>query len=183
MRELSLHILDIVQNSIGAGAKTVRIAVNADTARDTLTITIADDGKGMSKEFAANVTDPFTTTRTTRKVGMGLALFKAAAEDTGGSLKIESEQGKGTTVTAAFGLTSIDRVPLGDLAGTLLTLVRGAPDVDYVLTCGSGSELAAADTRKIKKELDGVPIDTPEILIWLEEYIKELLETHGLLGL
>ncbi|MDR1093080.1 MAG: ATP-binding protein, partial [Clostridiales bacterium] len=140
MRELSLHILDIVQNSIGAGAKTVRIGVAADTARDCLTIIIADDGKGMTKEFAENVTDPFTTTRTTRKVGMGLALFKAAAEDSGGSLKIESELGKGTTVTAVFGLSSIDRVPLGDLAGTMITLIRGAPDVDYVLEYAGGGQ-------------------------------------------
>ena len=126
MKELSLHILDIAQNSISAGACALDLTLAEENG--WLTITVADDGRGMSPEFLATVTDPFTTTRTTRKVGLGLPLLRLAAEQTGGQMKVDSRLGEGTTVTAAFDTASIDCPPLGDMPGTVSLLVQGAPE-------------------------------------------------------
>ena len=125
MKELSLHILDIAQNSIAAGAKHVDLTV--EEGEGLLRITVADDGRGMSPEFLASVTDPFTTTRTTRKVGLGLPLLRLAAEQTGGELRVESQLGVGTTVTATFHADHIDCPPLGDTASTVSLLAQGLP--------------------------------------------------------
>ena len=119
MPELSLNVLDVTENSTRAGAKLVSIRVTADHGSDTLTIQIEDDGCGMTKEQVEQVTDPFFTTRTTRKVGLGIPFYKYAAESTGGSFSIASEVGKGTTVTAVFTLSHIDRMPLGDISSTI----------------------------------------------------------------
>ena len=132
MKELSLHILDIVKNSVTAGASHIDLKLE-ETAEQILTITIADDGKGMSPEFLASVTDPFTTTRTTRKVGLGLPLYRMAAEQTGGSFSIESVEGEGTTVTAVFHRDHLDCPPMGDLAGTVALLIQGSPWIDFTL--------------------------------------------------
>lgn len=128
MTEISLNVLDVSENSTRAGASLVTILVTADTVHDNLTIVIADDGCGMTAEQVAHVTDPFFTTRTTRKVGLGIPFFKYAAESTGGSFLIESEPGKGTTVTAVFGLSHIDRMPLGDMNATIHNLIVYHPD-------------------------------------------------------
>lgn len=173
MRELSLHILDIVQNSVSAGAALVETAVTADTAANLLTVTVKDNGRGMSREFLKTVTDPFSTTRTTRKVGMGTALFKMAAETAGGSFRIDSEEGKGTCVTAEFALNHIDRAPLGDYADTVLALVcdgRETPEFTFLYSV-DGREFLF-DTREIKRVLDGVPLDNPEVREYLAEYLK-----------
>ena len=123
MTEISLNILDVAENSTRAGASLVSITVSADTKADRLTVVIEDDGCGMTEEQLARVTDPFFTTRTTRKVGLGVPFFKEAAELTGGSFAIQSEPGKGTSVTAVFVLSSIDRMPLGDISATIHNLV------------------------------------------------------------
>ena len=138
-----------------------------------MTIRIADDGKGMDEEFLAQVTDPFTTTRTTRKVGMGIPLFKEAAEATGGTFQIKSQVGKGTEVYATFTYSHIDRMPLGDMAGTLSALIRLNPQVDFVYRHRRDGREAALDTRELRQVLEGVPLDTPEVMEWIEGSLEE----------
>ena len=177
MRELALNILDIVENSVKANASLVEIDV---IAKDNLlTIAIRDDGKGMSKEFLAKVTDPYTTTRTTRKVGMGLPLLKMEAEMSGGSFKIESELGVGTTVTTCFEIDHIDRPPLGDLGETMSTLLCNGDLVDYVLNYSVDDVGFSLDTRELKNELGGIPLDEPEVLLFVKNYIRENISQIG----
>lgn len=173
MRELSLNILDIVQNSITAGASLITVRVEEVSAADRLTIAVEDNGKGMTAEQVARVMDPFYTTRTTRKVGMGIPLFRMAAEMAGGSLDIDSVPGEGTRVTAAFGLSHIDRMPLGDMAGTLSALIRLNPQVDFVYRHRRDGREAALDTRELRQVLEGVPLDTPEVMEWIEGSLEE----------
>ncbi|HAI87903.1 MAG TPA: ATP-binding protein [Firmicutes bacterium] len=173
MRELSMHILDIAQNSIAAGAKVVRIDVVEDAAADTMTITVADDGSGMDSGAAQRIRDPFVTSRTTRQVGLGIPLFAAAAERCGGGLAIASAPGSGTTVRAVFGLSHIDRAPLGDMAGTLMALSVCNPDVDFVYNRERGDESFRFDTREIRAELDGVPLSDPEVAAFIRDYIEQ----------
>ncbi len=132
LRELALHILDIAENSLNAGASLVTIEVLEDIAADQLTIRVIDNGRGMDAETASRVVDPFFTTRTTRKVGLGLPFLKQAAELSNGTLTIDSQVGQGTTVTATFQRSHIDRMPLGDLPGTILTLIVGYPQANFV---------------------------------------------------
>lgn len=177
MRELALNILDIAENSVKAKARLVQILVQA---RDNiLTIRIVDDGCGMDAEFIARVTDPFTTTRTTRKVGMGIPLFKMAAEMAGGSFDIVSEKGKGTAVTATFVLNHIDRAPLGDLADTVVTLLDEDSGTDFVFEVRIDEKEFLFDTRELRKELDGVPVNEPEVLVFVREMIKENIKDIG----
>ena len=132
MRELSLHILDIVENSTRAGAQQVFITLAEDADKDTLTLEVKDDGRGMSTEIQGKVLDPFYTTKTVRRVGLGLPMLAQAAERTGGRLVLESHEGKGTHVNVTFGLSHIDRQPLGDMAGTMVSMIAGNTDVDFV---------------------------------------------------
>ena len=173
MKELSLHILDIVQNSIKADAKNITVTIVESIDEDKMTITVEDDGCGMSEEFLARVRDPFTTTRTTRKTGMGISLFEAAAQQTGGGLDITSKEGEGTTLTVWFGLSSIDRAPLGDMAGTMETIIGGAPDIDYVYRHVTDKGEFVLDTKELRSMLGGVPLNTPDVLSWINGYIEE----------
>ncbi|MBR3753911.1 MAG: ATP-binding protein [Clostridia bacterium] len=180
MRELSLNILDIAQNSIAAGASLITIEIAENTQAGELTITVGDNGCGMTEEQLKNVLDPFFTTRTTRKVGMGIPLFKLAAEQTGGSLKIESEKGKGTTTSAVFKTDSIDFTPLGDVTSTVTILISMNTDRDFIYTRrldGEGFELSTVQLREI---LEGVPLSEPEVVQWMKDYINE--QTNILLG-
>lgn len=177
MRELALNILDIAENSVKAGASLVHVMVCAEGG--TLTIEIADDGCGMDAEFLKRVTDPFTTTRTTRKVGLGIPLFKMAAEMAGGTFGIESEKGKGTVVRASFVRDHIDRAPLGDLADTVVTLISGDGAPDFVFDVRVDGKEFVFDTRELKAELDGVPVDEPEVLVFVRDMIKENLNDIG----
>ncbi len=180
MRELSLNILDIAQNSVVADAKTVTITVAADTANDSLVISIADDGKGMSEAMLKSVVDPFTTTRTTRKVGMGIPLFKESAEVTGGSFEIKSTLGVGTTTTAMYVLSSIDRMPIGDLAGTMQSLFTVNNDINFVLKVRNGDEEYEFSTDDAKRILEVNSLEDPDVSVaiygMLDENIKELLK-------
>ncbi len=180
MRELSMHILDLAQNSIAAGASRLEIGVSADTEADRLTIVIRDDGKGMPAEFAAKVKDPFVTTRTTRKVGLGIPMFTEAARACDGDVTVESSPGNGTTVTAWFKLSHIDRAPLGDIAATLVSIIAANPEmsVRYVQRV-DGNEVVL-DTDDIKAQLDGVPINEGPVLKWIGEYVGEQLDASGL---
>jgi hypothetical protein len=182
MRELALHVLDVLCNTTEAGASHVILTIEEDQAADLLRIIVADDGRGMNPETAARVVDPFYTTRTTRHVGLGLPLFAAAAERAGGGLHIESEPGRGTRVTASFQLSHPDRQPLGDMPGTLVAflLAERAPELHYrhsvrtvvgaLATCASVFEF---DTADIRAELDGVPMAHPAVVQWLSEFISE----------
>ena len=179
MKELSLSILDIVQNSLVAGAGNISVSVAADVPSDLLTITVTDDGCGMDKEFLARVIDPFTTTRTTRKVGLGIPLFKLAAEQSGGRLEITSEVGKGTEVKAEFSLSHIDRPPLGDMGQTLALLINGNPDVHFTYTHSAALGSLVLDTDEMKLVLGDIPLDSPEIFEWIAEYVNSGLAETG----
>ncbi len=171
LRELALHILDITENSLNAGASLVTIEVVEDIAADRMTIRVADNGRGMDAETAARVVDPFFTTRTTRKVGLGLPFLKQVAEMCNGSLTVDSQVGQGTAVTATFQRSHIDRMPLGDLPGTMLTLIVGYPQADFVFRHAIGDNRVELDTRPIKAELGDVALSEPEIIGYLKNQI------------
>ena len=173
MRELSLNILDIAQNSIAAGASLTEIVVKEDTVKKELLIGIYDNGKGMTQEQVQNVQDPFYTTRTTRKVGMGIPLFKMAAEQTGGSFKITSRVGVGTQVAALFKTDSIDFTPLGDMASTISTIVCMNENIDFIYTRSVDDREFKFSSADIKTILDGVPLSEPSVMMWVEGHIKE----------
>lgn len=173
MVEISLHILDVVQNSIKAEATEIEIFVNEDISKNILELKITDNGKGMSEEFVKNVTDPFVTMRKTRKVGLGLSLLKSAAELTGGSMKVSSKIGKGTVVEADFVYDSIDRMPLGDMAFTMVTLVACNPDINFVYIHKYCGKIFEFSTKKVKEILNGVFIGEQSVLQWIEDYIVE----------
>ncbi len=168
-----MHILDIAQNSVAAGADRVVLEVNEDKKKDTLTVTVSDNGCGMSPEFLERVTDPFTTKRTTRKVGLGIPLFKLAAENTGGSFEINSKVGEGTCVKAVFGYSHIDRQPLGNMAETMLGLVTSYENVDFLYKHIVDDREFILDTAKLKEVLGDVPLSNPDVYLWISEYISE----------
>lgn len=180
MKELSLNILDISKNSVKAGATLTEILLNETDS--TLTLTIKDDGCGMRKEMVENVTDPFTTTRTTRPAGMGIPLLKLAAEMTDGSFKIESRhedeypENHGTEVTAIFNKNHIDFTPIGDVPASITTLIQGSPDTDFLFRHTMPNGEVSVDTRELRAELGDVPLDTFEVILWIEEYLKEQYE-------
>lgn len=176
MNELALNILDIACNSTAARAKTVTITVTADTARDCLEISVSDDGCGMDGELLARVSDPFSTTRTTRKVGMGIPLFKMAAEMSGGAFAIASKVGEGTETRASFGLSHIDRMPLGSLGDTVATLIGGAPEVRFILDYAVDGRRYRFDTDEVKAVLDGCDIADASVLAFIKEMITENIE-------
>lgn len=177
MKELSLNILDIAQNSIKANAAHVEIAL--EQRGDWLTITITDDGTGMSPEFAAEAVNPFTTTRTTRKVGMGLPLFKLAAEQTGGTFSLTSHQAAhegddhGTTVTATFNTAHVDCEPVGDITETILTLIQGNPDLSLTYLYSKDGEELRLSTDEMREILgDTVPLNSPDVLAWARSFLN-----------
>jgi len=173
LRELALHILDIAENSIYAGATQIRIIVEENDADDFLRIVIEDNGKGMDADTLAKITNPFVTSRTSRKVGLGIPFFKAAAEACEGAFNIQSEHGSGTTVEAVFKHSHIDRMPLGDITGTFLTLLIGAPDVHWCFEYHVNERAFIFDDEPIKNTLDGVSLTTPMVLKYMREIIEE----------
>ena len=176
MLELSLHILDIVNNSIKAKATKIEIEINEQIKNNELLISIKDNGCGMDEEFLKTVTDPFKTTRTTRKVGMGLSMFKAAAEATGGELQIYSKKNVGTKVLVKFVYDHIDRQPIGNMAETMLTLVCGNEEIDFLYRHIKNENEFLLDTSEIKEILGNISFSEPEISIWLMDYVKEGLK-------
>lgn len=173
MKELSLHILDIVQNSVKAGADTIEIEIQEMEQEDVFRFSVKDNGCGMSADFLSRVRDPFTTTRTTRKAGLGIPLLEAAAVQCGGKLDITSEKGKGTVVTAVFQNSHIDRAPLGDMAQTMITVVSGNPEINFLYTHTKNGRSFVFRTEDIRQVLQGVPLDTPEVIGWIGEAIRE----------
>ncbi|MGI6403648.1 MAG: ATP-binding protein [Oscillospiraceae bacterium] len=174
MRELSLHVMDITQNSISAGASLIDIAVEENTEANTLSIRIEDNGKGMSVQQVEQVQDPFYTTRTTRKVGLGIPFFRMAAQMTGGNLSIRSQQGVGTWVEATFFTDHIDMVPLGNMQETILLLILTNPHLDFTYTRTRNKASFTLDTRKLREILgEGIPLNDPQVVAWLKDYLAQ----------
>ena len=173
MNDLSLHIIDIIQNSLSAGAKRIGLAIKEDSANDRLTISIEDNGKGMAPEVAARLGDPFYTTRTTRKVGMGIPLFKQSAMQSGGNLSVESEPGKGTTVTAWFELGNIDRPPLGDVANSFVLMVSANPQIHFTLSYVVNENEYTFDSVEVAEVLGDIELSDVRVIRMLEEIVRE----------
>ena len=177
MKELSLNILDVAENSMKAGAALTQILVTEEG--DLLTIEIIDDGCGMSEEVVQSVVDPFYTTRTTRKVGMGIPLLKLAAEQTGGALTITSTtqdadpETHGTHVTATFYTNHLDFTPLGNVSESVLTLIQGHPDTDFYFRHQKDDDAVEMDTRELRVILEDVPLNCYDVLVWIREYLEE----------
>ena len=174
MREISEHILDIAQNSISAGADEITLSVSADTKRDMLTIQVLDNGNGMDEAMVKSVMSPFTTSRTTRKVGLGIPMFRETAMTANGRFDITSALGKGTTVTAEMQLSHIDRPPLGALADCLHILITSNPALDFKIMMAKDNEEETMDTREIKAMLGDVALNNPEVSVWIRESLKEM---------
>ena len=177
MKEISLNILDIAENSVKAGASLTEISVFE--KGETLTLTIKDNGSGMTDEGLKTVTNPFYTTRTTRKVGMGIPLLKLAAEMTGGNVTIESKHcsdfplNHGTVVTALFYKNHIDFTPLGDVVSSITTLIQGHPDIDFLFIHEIDKTEIKLDTRELREVLEGVPLNTYDVIKWIEAFLTE----------
>ncbi|NLN74742.1 MAG: ATP-binding protein [Armatimonadetes bacterium] len=180
MRELSMHILDLAQNSIAAGASLIEIDVIADKKSDSLKISIRDNGAGMSAEYVAQVRYPFTTSRTTRRVGLGIPMFAEAARECDGDLTLDSSPGEGTCLEAVFKLSHIDRAPMGDISSTLIALIAANPDIDIVYRHQSNSSEFMLDTRELRVQLDGVALNENAVLKWIAEYVADGLSDKSL---
>jgi anti-sigma regulatory factor (Ser/Thr protein kinase) len=177
LREISLHLLDIAENSIAADAKNVEIFVEEDLQNDRLKAVVQDDGRGMDEQLLTRITDPFVTSRTTRKVGLGIPLLKAAAEACNGFLVIASEPGRGTRLEVDFQRSHIDRMPLGDLVGTMLTLEVAYPNVHWVFNYRADGTEFVFDDKPIKRELEGLPLTEPSVLAFIRQLLKEGVES------
>ncbi|MCF6096556.1 ATP-binding protein [Thermovorax subterraneus] len=175
MKELSLHVLDIAENSLRAGATEVEIKIVEDSKEDILSIEVKDNGSGMDDETAKKAIDPFFTTRTERKVGLGLPLLAQAAKATGGGIAIQSTPSKGTTVRAWFKKSHIDLQPLGDMAKTISALVALHPEVDFIYTHVKEDRVFCFSTKELKERLQEVPINNPLVIDWILRFLKESL--------
>jgi anti-sigma regulatory factor (Ser/Thr protein kinase) len=179
MLELALHILDIAENSVRAGAKTVFIDITEDRMQDRLSIGIRDDGAGMDPTTLKRATDPFYTSKKVRRVGLGLPMLAEAAERAGGSFSIESQEGVGTCVEVNFRLSHIDRQPLGDLTGAFMTLIAGNAGVDFVCRHECEGDAFTLDTREIRSEIGDIPMNHVEVLKFIRRHIMEGLSGTG----
>lgn len=179
MLELALHILDIVENSIRAGATLVRILIRESRSKDLFLVRITDNGRGMTSEEREKALDPFYTTKKVRRVGLGLPMLADAAGRTGGRMSLRSRPQAGTIVEASFGLSHIDRQPLGDVTSTLIALIVGNPASDFIYRHETDGRVYLLDTRDIKKALEDVPLNYPEVTGFLREHIAEGLRDIG----
>lgn len=178
MKELSLHILDIVQNSIHAKATKIEIKILEDLKANILSITITDNGSGMKKEVIENILDPFFTTKN-KKTGLGIPLFKQHAELAGGDLILKSEPGKGTELKATFEHDNFDRQPMGNIVQTIVSLIRSNPEIDYIYQHKVNKKEFELNMVEIKQELEGLPVNSPEIIGFLEQMMSENLKEIG----
>lgn len=179
MTEISLNILDIAENSVKAGATLTEISVTASHADNRLTVVLRDNGCGMDETQVAHVTDPFYTTRTTRKVGLGVPFFKESAELAGGSFELTSKPGVGTTVTAIYQLDHIDRMPMGDLTATMHTLITMHDEIDFLFLYRVDDREAVVDTREFREILGDLSFKEPEISNYIKEYLTENIDLVG----
>jgi anti-sigma regulatory factor (Ser/Thr protein kinase) len=180
MKDLSMHIMDIAQNSVRAGAGRVEISVSEDSAADALVIEITDDGRGMPPEMVKAVKDPFFTTRSTRAIGLGLPLLDQTCRQCGGSLSIESKPGEGTAVTARMRLSHIDRPPLGDVLETVRLIILSNENMRFIYRHAVDGGSFEVDTAEIIETLDGAPLNAPLVMAWLQEFLEDnMAEIRG----
>lgn len=175
MKDLSLHMLDILQNSVSAGASLISIRIDERPDENLYGLVFTDNGKGMDEKTIKQVTDPFFTTRTTRKVGLGLPLLKQNAERTGGNLKIESVPGKETIVSALFSYSHIDRLPTGDIPGIMALTVSSFPAIDFLYEHHTNEGTFKFDTKEIKETLGEVPVNNPQVISFIKDLIRDNL--------
>ena len=173
MKELSLHILDVAENGISAGADLISIEVIEDLPQNRLALTIADNGSGIPADQIDRARDPFYTSRTTRRVGLGLSLLNAAARQCNGSMRIVSDVGKGTKVFAEFVHDHIDRAPLGDMAATMITLILGSPAVDFEYRHQVDAAEFVMNTREVKEAFGGLPVTDPQVFQYIMKTFRE----------
>ena len=173
MKEIALHILDIAENSVAAGAKTVEITVEENRPDNKIRVSIKDDGTGLDERKLARIADPFVTNRTTRVAGLGIPFLKAAAEECNGGLCVTSKPGEGTCLEVEFQRDHIDRMPLGDLAGTVLTLIVGSPDIRWLFHYRVDGQAFVFDDEPIKQELGDIPLTDPLILRFIRETLQD----------
>lgn len=182
MREISLHLLDIAENSVAAESDCINISVCEDLQNDRLCAIVEDNGKGMDAETIERVVDPFVTSRTTRNVGLGIPLLKEATEQCNGTFKIQSDLGRGTVIKMTFQHSHIDRMPLGDLAGTYLSLLVAHPEITwmfgycYISANGEILNEFCFDGQEVKETLDGIPLTDPVVLAYLREIFQSGIE-------
>lgn len=183
MKELSLNILDIAMNSVKARAD--KVCIELEETDKNLSVRITDNGCGMKKDFLATVTDPFSTTRTTRNVGLGIPLFKLAAEQTGGSFDIQSKHESeypdehGTSTFASFCKDHLDFTPLGDIISSVVVLIQGSPEIRWIFLHRTEKGEITLDTAELREVLGDVPLDNVEVLSWISEYLKEQYNNFG----
>lgn len=175
MEDISLHILDIAENSVAAGATLITITLVEDKGRDLLSLDIEDNGRGIPAAVISQVLDPFYTTRTTRTVGFGLSLLSQSAREAGGEISIHSVEGTGTRVSASFQNSHIDRKPLGNMADTFSVLIAGNPDVDFTIACSLNGRAFLLDTRRIREDLGGIPLNSPDVMAAIRSHLQESL--------
>lgn len=171
MRELSLHILDMLQNSVAAGATFIQLIIAEDLDKDLLEIEIEDNGMGMDEQLLSKVTDPFVTTRSTRKVGLGIPLFAAAAEHCDGSFEISSKQGEGTRIRVLFRYSHVDRAPMGDMPLTISSFIGCNPNIDLKYVHSHGGDQLSLDTRILREKLENVPLNHASVVEWVRKYL------------
>ncbi|TNF52974.1 ATP-binding protein [bacterium] len=182
MEDLSLHILDISENSIRAGATEIGIEIVENVKENILLIEIHDNGKGMSEEMVKQVSDPFFTTKTTRRIGLGIPFLIQAARETMGDVDIKTGEGKGTTITARFQYNHIDRKPLGDMEKTMSVLIASNPDIDFSFHHIRNNRSFTLKTAEIRKKLEGIPINAPQVIKYIKDDIREWLnETKSII--
>lgn len=180
MRELALHILDLVQNSLEAGARTVVLTVKEDIDNDWLQITVSDNGRGMNEAERRRALDPFFTTRSTRHIGLGLPLVEMYTKLCGGYLNIHSNPGKGTVVEAVYRYSHWDRPPLGNIVETLKTIIIANPDLDFHYTHTVNGDSFSVATKEVTEILGDIPLSHPDVIVWLHNYLTEnLASLHG----
>lgn len=175
MKELSLHILDIIENSVRAKATEIKLEIIEDIEKNIFEIKIEDNGKGMDDDFVQVIKDPFKTTRTTRKVGLGIPLLVAACKRCNGDLQIQSTLGKGTKLRAWMDNNHIDRAPLGDIVNTITNLILSNTSIEFIYTHRYNNTVFTINTREVKDILGGVPINDLSVIAWIKEYITENL--------
>ena len=177
MKDISLHLMDIAQNSIVAGANRITISMRIQNDLEKLLFEIIDNGRGMNQEFLEKVTDPFKTSRTTREVGLGIPLLKQSAEMAGGEFNLQSEPLKGTKLNASFEINHIDRIPLGDISETVKLLIMANPNISWTIQLSSSKNEFILVTDEIKDQLDGVPIEDNNVLEWIQNTINEGIQS------
>lgn len=176
MKDLSLHMLDIAENSIDAGAKRVEITITEDSRNDRLTLRITDDGRGMDGDLLRRVSDPLFSGKKGKRFGLGIPLLSQAAAECGGDFSITSEARKGTSVLAGFRLSHIDRKPLGDIGATMAVLIGGHPEINFLLRMERDGSLYILDTEKLRVLLEGVPLGTPALLKLIKDDVNEAIK-------